>query len=65
MKRHILIPGMLYVLFSNNIHAVVKVDFTGGSSISGDLLSWDGEKELSSAISARSRWTKQRSLRIH
>lgn len=46
MKRHILIPGMLYVLFSNNIHAVVKVDFTGGSSISGDLLSWDGEKGI-------------------
>ena len=46
MKRHILVLGVLYVLFSNNIHASVKVDFTGGSSISGDLLSWDGEKGI-------------------
>ena len=30
--------------FINSIQASIKIDFNGGSSISGDVVSWDGER---------------------
>lgn len=44
MKHLNVFIGTLCILIESNSFSAVKVDFTGGSSISGDVVSWDGVK---------------------
>jgi len=46
MKHLGLLSASLYLLLAVSALSAVKVDFTGGSSISGDVVSWDGEKGI-------------------